>query len=97
LYSTACSNATAAPAAVWRQAGERVGRNRFIAPLARSRSRFFGRDRNSRPFACNVQHVMSGERRNKPIERYELRSGEAADPRSGERYKSVDPTTAFAF
>jgi hypothetical protein len=67
LYSTACSNATATPADVWRQSGERVGRNRFIAPLARSRFRFFGLDLNSRPLAGNVQQVMSGERRNKPI------------------------------
>jgi len=49
--------------------GKRVGRNRFIAQLVHSRSRFFGRDRNSRLLAGNVQQVMSGERRNKAIAR----------------------------
>jgi hypothetical protein len=51
---------------------QRVGRNRFIAPLTHSRSRFFGRDRNSWPLASNVQQVISGERRNKAIAPYDF-------------------------
>ena len=31
---------------------------------------FFGRDRNSWPLVGNVQHVMSGKRRNKAIAGY---------------------------
>jgi hypothetical protein len=40
---------------------QRVGRNRFIAPLADSRSRLFGRDRNSCPISSNVE--LCNERR----------------------------------
>jgi hypothetical protein len=51
---------------------QRVGRNRFIAPLTYGRSRFAGRDRTSWPLVGNVQQAIGSERRNKAIAPYAL-------------------------